>query len=64
MIEQEFQVRYHAGHVWRILRQLGWSPQRPTGRALERDEVAIQEWKKKTWPSLKKKPVNKAAPSY
>jgi transposase len=63
LIEQEFQVRYHAGHVWRILRQLGWSPQRPVGRALERDEAAIEQWKKKTWPGIKKKPVNKAARS-
>jgi transposase len=27
--------------VWRILRQLGWSCQRPTGRVLERDEEKI-----------------------
>src|SRR6266566_4468435 len=38
LIEKECGVRYHAGHAWRILRQLGWSCQRPTGRALERDE--------------------------
>jgi transposase len=38
LIKQEFQIRYHPGHVWRILRGLGWSPQRPVGRALERDE--------------------------
>jgi transposase len=62
LIKQEFQVRYHAGHVWRILRQLGWSPQRPTGRALERDEVAIHQWKKKPGPTSKK-PVNKAEPA-
>lgn len=42
-----------AGHVWRILRQLGWSPQRPVGRALERDEAAIEHWKKKAWPGIK-----------
>jgi transposase len=29
VIEQEIGVRYHSGHVWRILRGLGWSPQRP-----------------------------------
>src|SRR5213594_3244986 len=33
LIEKECRVRYHAGHAWRILRQLGWSCQRPTGRA-------------------------------
>ena len=55
LIEQEFGVRYHSGHVWRILRSLGWSPQRPVGRAIERDEKAIAEWKRTKWPVIKKK---------
>ena len=55
LIEREFGVSYHAGHVWKILRQLNWSPQRPKGRALERNEEAIAEWKHKTWPAIKKK---------
>jgi len=63
LIEQEFGIRYHAGHVWKLLRQLGWSPQRPVGRALERNEEAIGEWKRKTWPAIKKKPKKKGAPS-
>ena len=63
LIEQEFVVRYHAGHVWKLLRQLNWSPQRPAGRALERNEAAIAEWKRKTWPAIKKKPKQKAARS-
>lgn len=60
LIEQEFGVRYHAGHVWRILRGLKWSVQRPKGRALERNEAAIEEWKKQHWPALKKKRKGKA----
>jgi transposase len=36
LIEQEFGVRYHPGHVWKLLIALGWSPQPPTGRARER----------------------------
>jgi transposase len=48
-------VKYHPGHAWRILRSLGWTPQRPVGRALERDEKAIRHWKKKQWPAIKKK---------
>jgi transposase len=63
LIEAEFGVRYHAGHVWKLLRQLGWSPQRPTGRALERNEEAIAGWQRKTWPAIKKKPKKKAARS-
>ena len=46
LIEQEFGVRYHQGHVWKILRGLGWSCQRPESRARERNEVAIRQWKK------------------
>ena len=43
--------------------QLGWSPQRPTGRAIERDEQAIAQWKRKRWPEIKKKPKNKGSSS-
>ncbi len=49
-------VRYHPGHVWRVLRRLGWSRQTPTTRARERDEQAIANYVKTTWPSLKKTP--------
>src|SRR6266536_3932119 len=63
LIEKECGVRYHAGHAWRILRQLGWSCQRPTGRALERDEEKIRVWKQKRWPELKKTPKTRAARS-
>lgn len=62
LIERECGVRYHSGHVWKILRNLGWSCQRPTGRALERNEEAIRRWKKERWPELKKKPRHKAKP--
>jgi transposase len=63
LIQEEFGVRYHAGHVWKILRQLKWSAQRPVGRALERDEEAIDHWKRKTWPAIKKKPKQKGVRS-
>src|SRR6202158_347885 len=60
LIEQEFGIRYHEGHVWKVLVGLGWSPQRPTGRARERDEERIQIWKTKTWPTIKKSPAGRA----
>jgi transposase len=63
LIEEEFGVRYHEGHVWKILVALGWSPQRPTGRARERNEEQIRNWKRKTWPAVKKKPARKAVRS-
>lgn len=58
-IERQFGVRYSEVHVWRLLGQLGFSNQRPERRALERDDVAIEHWKKHTWPGLKKKPAEK-----
>ena len=61
LIEYRTGVRYHEDHVWRILRKLGWSCQRPSGRALERDEEAIGHWKKVAWPRIKKKPSARGA---
>jgi transposase len=63
LIEQEFGVKYHPGHVWKVLVGLGWSPQRPTGRARERNEEEIRNWKRKTWPAIKKKLAKKDTPS-
>lgn len=56
LIERECGVKYHPAHVWWLLGKMGWSCQRPSSRALERDDAAIEQWKKKRWPELKKKP--------
>jgi len=63
LIEKNFEVDYHPGHVWRILRQLLWSVQQPVGRALERNEARIEDWKQRRWPEIKKKPTKRAGPS-
>ena len=63
LIEYRTGVRYHEAHVWRILRKLNWTCQRPSGRALERDEQAIRNWKKYRWPQIKKKPSASGARS-
>jgi transposase len=63
LIEQECGVKYHPVQAWRILRQLGWSCQRPVGRALERDEEKLRRWKQERWPEIKKKPEKKGARS-
>jgi len=63
LIERECGVKFSAVQAWRILRQLGWTPQRPTGRALERDEETIRRWKQQRWPEIKKKPKKKGASS-
>ncbi len=60
VIEEMTGVHYHVGHVGRVLRRMGWSLQRPTTRARERDEDAIQQWVKVRWPELKKNSDRKA----
>lgn len=52
-IRQHFGVRYHRDYIGPLLRDLGWSWQKPEGRALQRDEEAIERWKKSTWPHIK-----------
>jgi transposase len=55
VLEEEFGIRYHKGHVSRLLRQLGWTPQTPIRRAIQRDEAAIKRWREQTWPELWRK---------
>jgi transposase len=63
VIERHFGVKHHPGHVWRILRGLGWRPQKPERRARERDEATVAQWRKVEWPRLQKKPGAKAGAS-
>jgi transposase len=56
LIEREFGVHYHRDHVGRLMRSLHWSHQKPERRAVERDEQAIERWKQKDWPRVKKTP--------
>ena len=55
LVLEHFGVRYHANHVPKLLRQCGWSYQRPTGRAVERDEAEVRRWVRDEWPRIKKK---------
>jgi transposase len=57
VIEKRFGVRYHVDHVWRLLRVLGFTPQKPERVARERDEAAIRRWVRQDWPLVKKKPA-------
>jgi transposase len=53
-------VTYHPGHVWRLLRQLGWSRQKPSRWAAERDPEKVEAWIKERWPELKRGPSRSA----
>ncbi len=57
LIQQRLGVSYHVDHIGRLLHSLGWSPQKPERRALERDAEAIRRWVKEQWPRVKKTPL-------
>jgi putative transposase len=63
LITERFGVQYSTGHLWHLLRRLGFSCQKPEKRATQRNEEQIVRWKRHTWPALKKKPGARAAPS-
>jgi transposase len=63
VIKKELGVTYSEGHVGRLLSEIGWSRQKPTERASQRDEAKIARWNEETWPELKKRPLTKEEPS-
>jgi len=54
VLEQQFGVRYSLMQIGRLLKQLGWSRQKPVERASQRNEAAIAEWRERGWAELKK----------
>ena len=63
LIERRWGVRYSEAHLSKLMRQLGWTRQRPARRARQRDEAAIARWRQRAWPALQKKPGGKAGRS-
>jgi len=62
VVHREFGISFHKDHVGRVLRQMGWSMQKPESRAIERDEKKIRRWVRESWPAIKKKPKKSARP--
>lgn len=54
VIEEEFNVHYHAGHVRKVLKMLGFSVQRPRRLLAKGDPVEQDRWQRYTYPRLKK----------
>jgi len=56
VVKKECGVTYNAKYIPEVLKLLGWSPQKPQRRAVERDEQEIARWKLVEWARIKKKP--------
>src|SRR6266536_629030 len=55
VLVEELGVHYSRSQVARILKGLGWTPQLPITRAIQRDEAAIERWAVEDWPGLKQR---------
>jgi transposase len=53
VLKEEFGIAYSKSQVARLLKDLGWTPQVPILRALQRDEEAIERWRVAVWPQLR-----------
>jgi|HubBroStandDraft_3_1064219.scaffolds.fasta_scaffold154174_1 transposase len=53
LIRREFGIDYTEQNVGRILKMLGFSPQRPVYSAMQRDEERRQKWMDETFPAIK-----------
>lgn len=62
LIRDRFGVEYDRRHLAKLLRRLGFTPQKPRTAAREQDPEAVEQWRKVEWPRIKKKPAN-AAPA-
>jgi transposase len=63
VIKRTFGVRYHRDHVGKLMREAGWSRQKPVERASQRNEEALKNWSQERWPDIKKKPSRTRRPS-
>jgi transposase len=54
LIQRQFDIRYHRDHVGRLLHALQWTCQKPERRATQRAAAAIEAWKRRDWPRIKK----------
>ena len=54
LIQEEFEIRYHPNYLNRLLRKLGFSPQKPLPQAVEQEEELVKAWLQRDWPRIKK----------
>lgn len=54
VIQRHFAVKYHPAHVWKVLRSLGLTCQKPEQKAREQDDEAMAHWRRYKWPAIKR----------
>jgi len=54
LIRDLFRTRYTPSGVWRLMDRMNWSCQKVQRQAIQRNDEAIANWKRYTWPRIKK----------
>lgn len=54
LIQQKFKITYHPKYLNRLLRNLGFSPQKPLPQAIEQDKALVTTGLQRDWPRIKK----------
>ncbi len=55
LVARRFAVQYTIPGIWYLLHRRGWTCQMGARRAIERDDGAIEVWKKETWNQVKRR---------
>jgi transposase len=53
LVARKFKEQYTIPGIWYLLQRRGWTCQIGVRRAIERDDGAVEVWKKETWPRIK-----------
>jgi hypothetical protein len=55
VVRRKFGATYDQSGIWHVLRRLNGMQQKPERPARNRDEKAIQAWRSREWPRIKKR---------
>lgn len=61
LIKRKFGIDYSEQNTGRILKMLGFSPQRPTYQALQQDEQKRRKWMEETFPAIRERAAEEGA---
>ena len=56
VIQNEFDVKFHPGHIRKILKNMDYSMQKPKRVLARADENEKMRWRRYIYPNIKKKP--------
>lgn len=55
LVARKFGIQYDQSGIWRLLHRLDWSCQKPERRAREHNQAAVDQWRRRDWPRIKKR---------